>query len=292
VYAGGDMVRGPAIVIQACADGRKAAKTICQQLGIDCVHPSVSSTSLTAEDVVAVKRARAIKVPQNHEGQLPITHRSNFDLVEQTFTEEQARAEAARCLQCSTFCDKCVEVCPNRANYTYYIEPITLTLPQIACEGGQAVLQGHEEFHLGQKRQILHLDDFCNECGNCTSFCVHQGKPYLDKPRFFLNEADYQKESDNAFYLEGNTLRRREEGHESKLTLSEETITFEDQLLNIKFSPDFNVKQIELKCVFQGVRSLKATAEMAVVLKGIQTSLTFILAGATKQSTKREGLLF
>ena len=34
VYAGGDVTRGPAIIIQACADGRRAAEAICEQLGI------------------------------------------------------------------------------------------------------------------------------------------------------------------------------------------------------------------------------------------------------------------
>ncbi len=27
-----------------------------------------------------------------------------------------------RCVQCTTFCDKCVEVCPNRANYTFLMQ--------------------------------------------------------------------------------------------------------------------------------------------------------------------------
>jgi pyruvate/2-oxoglutarate dehydrogenase complex dihydrolipoamide dehydrogenase (E3) component len=34
VYAGGDAVRGPAIIIEACADGRRAAEAICERLGL------------------------------------------------------------------------------------------------------------------------------------------------------------------------------------------------------------------------------------------------------------------
>ncbi|MBU1049684.1 putative selenate reductase subunit YgfK, partial [Candidatus Bipolaricaulota bacterium] len=34
VYAGGDITRGPAIIIAACADGRRAAATICEQLNV------------------------------------------------------------------------------------------------------------------------------------------------------------------------------------------------------------------------------------------------------------------
>lgn len=279
VYAGGDAVRGPAIVIQACADGRRAAEAICKQFGVDFTQPPARPEALTEEDILAVKRARTMKVPQQQEGKLPVAERKGFALVEQTFTEEQARAEAARCLQCSTFCDKCVEVCPNRANYTYQIESMSITLPQLACENGKGVVKGQEVFTVGQKRQILHLDDFCNECGNCASFCVHQGKPYIDKPRFFLKEADYQKETDNAFYLEGNTIRRREGGQESRLTVDKDSVTFENQHLSLQLSPDFSVKAVELKEPFAGVQSLKTAAEMAVVLKGIQNSLGFMLAG-------------
>jgi len=39
----------------------------------------------------------------------------------------------------------------------------------------------------GAAAQILHVDDFCNECDNCQTFCVHHGKPYVDKPRLFLD---------------------------------------------------------------------------------------------------------
>ncbi len=34
VYAGGDAARGPAIIIEACADGRRAAEAICREFGI------------------------------------------------------------------------------------------------------------------------------------------------------------------------------------------------------------------------------------------------------------------
>ena len=49
--------------------------------------------------------------------------RSGFDLVERILTEATARSEAKRCLQCTSHCDKCVEVCPNRANVTYAALP-------------------------------------------------------------------------------------------------------------------------------------------------------------------------
>ena len=42
-----------------------------------------------------------------------------------------------------------------------------------------------------QKAQIANLADFCNECGNCDTFCPEVGGPYIEKPRFFFNEKAY-----------------------------------------------------------------------------------------------------
>jgi putative selenate reductase len=282
VYAGGDVTRGPAIIIQACEDGRRAATAICHQFGVDFsllpgegaspAHPA----HLTEEDILKVKGARARKVEANEPDLLPVGQRAGFDLVELTLSEEAAHAEAARCLQCSTFCDKCVEVCPNRANYTYLVEPVSWTLPRLACQDGALAAVGDEPFAVQQTRQIIHVDDFCNECGNCATFCVHEGEPYTEKPRLFLQESDFQLEADNAFHIEGSTIRRREQGHESQLSLQNGMLVFENARMRISLSPTFVIKEMALKEPFDGAVSLRDAAEMAVILEGVTTSLPFL----------------
>jgi putative selenate reductase len=281
-YAGGDVVRGPSTIIEAIADGRRAAEAICQELGIETVPPSVVLPRLSEEEMVSLKRTRARKELQNRAAMLPVEQRGGFDLVEETLTEEAALAEAVRCMQCSTLCDKCVEVCPNRANYTFAISPVVLSLPKISCQQGKLMAKGEEVFRLDQARQIIHIDDFCNECGNCETFCVHDGKPYLDKPRLFLKEKDFELEDDNAFRIErsakGWTIRRRETGKESRLSVengSDEAL-FENDLLKIRIFSDFQIKAMEMKKDFQGQFSLAGPAEMYVILKGLSTSLSFL----------------
>ncbi len=61
------------------------------------------------------------------------------------------------------FACRCVEVCPNRANFA---------LPRAPADSSQAI-------------QILHIDALCNECGNCGVFCPYEGEPYRDKPTLF-----------------------------------------------------------------------------------------------------------
>jgi len=276
VYAGGDVVEGPDSIIAACADGLRAAKAICAELGVPFERPPSRPAKLSEEEILQVKRERARRVTQYKPETIPPAQRSGFELIESTLTEEAARAEALRCVQCTTFCDKCVEVCPNRANFTYFISPVNLTLPQLSCKDSELVTTGEETFHVEQTRQIVNLDDFCNECGNCATFCVHDGKPFAEKPNLFLQERDFQREDDNAFYIEGNTIRRREGGNESRLSLDGDEITFENASLTISLSPDFELRRMELKEPFEGTFSLKEAAEMALILKGVTASLPFL----------------
>ena len=153
----------------------------------------------------------------------------------------------ARRFQCSTFCDKCVEVCPNRANYPYDVEPVHWTLPVLACRDGTLAITGEECFEVNQPQQILHVDDFCNECGNSATFCVHHGKPYTHNPRPLLQEADLEREDDNAFYVQRETIRRRERGQETRLTMQGGALVFENTLVRLNLSPQFAVQQMALK---------------------------------------------
>ena len=283
VYAGGDAVRGPATIVEACADGRRAAEAICQQLGLPFEQPSVQLPVLSEEEIAQVKRVRARKAAQHEGAMLPPDQRGGFGLVEATLTEEAALAEAARCLQCSILCDKCVEVCPNRANYAFLVEPVSLTLPTVSCRQGRLAVTGGEVFQVEQARQIIHVDDFCNECGNCETFCVHHGKPYLDKPRLFLREDDFELEDDNAFYVErvakGWAIRRREGGKEARLSVENggDEVNFESDLLGMRISStDFQIKAMEMKKDFRGEFSLAGAAEMYVILKGLSTALSFL----------------
>ncbi len=276
IYAGGDVVVGPDSIIAACADGLRAAEAICAEFGIQFDYPLSCPAKLSEEEILQVKRERARRVAQYKPEMIPPAQRSGLELIESTLTEEAAKAEALRCVQCTTFCDKCVEVCPNRANFTFFISPVNLTLPLLCCKNGKLAATGEESFRVEQTRQIFNLDDFCNECGNCTTFCVHDGQPYVDKPNLFLQESDFQLEDNNAFYIEGNTIRRREGGRESRLSLDGDEITYENTLLTISLSPDFEIRRMELKEPFAGTISLKEAAEMALILKETTASLPFL----------------
>jgi len=247
---------------------------------------SFQGITLSGDDISNVKRVRARREVQRRPEMLPVDRRGAFDLVQRTLTESDARREAERCLQCSTLCDKCVEVCPNRANYTYAVSPLNVTLPRILCQDAKLTVAGEERFAVEQVRQIIHVDEFCNECGNCATFCVHEGEPYREKPRLFLTASGFHAEADNAFYVEeddkGWTIKRREDGKESWLSVAggAEEMVFENDRLRVTLSPsDFSVQTMELKQDLPGVQSLVGMAEMYVILKGITASLPFLPFG-------------
>jgi putative selenate reductase len=277
VFAGGDVVVEPGSIISACADGRAAAEAICAHLGVPFEEPPWRRPSLSEDDIVEIKRVRARRIPAARPAMLPVGWRGGFSLIESTLGDAEARAEALRCVQCSAFCDKCVEVCPNRANYTFTVAPIHWTLPLLAVADGRVHVVGREAFRIEQDRQILHVDDFCNECDNCQTFCVHRGRPYVDKPRLFLDAAPFGAEWDNAFRIEGVTVRRREQGVESSLTVGRAGWTYDDGVVRVELADDWRVIEAAARSLWAGKRSLKPAAEMAVLYDGITKTLPFLL---------------
>jgi len=274
VYGGGDAARGPATVIEAVADGRRAALAILKKLGLP--FPELSAIA-SPQSYLELKRKKARKAMPFGPEVLPPRKRKGFAVVELPFDPEKARLGAERCLQCQTLCDKCVEVCPNRANLPYLIRTGTFKIPILAVEAGNLRIVAMEELSIIQERQILHLDDLCNDCGDCATFCVHEGKPYQDKPRLFFDPASYGQEERNAFFLKAGEIRRREDGKEMALRRTGTGFLFSDEEVEVTLGPDLSVQGIVLKRAFSGRKSLRYALEMALILEGISRSLPGLL---------------
>jgi putative selenate reductase len=82
-------------------------------------------------------------------------------------------------------CDKCLPACPNDANFVIEVAPIAREYESYRAEGGRAVPVPGGRLEVRERRQIATFQDFCNDCGNCDTFCPEDGGPYLEKPRFF-----------------------------------------------------------------------------------------------------------
>ncbi len=180
VFAGGDVANdGPATIVKAAAAGKAIAKSILH-------NNTVPDTQLTSDNRVSgtqllldpeMLRRRSHRVRRVRAPHTSLDDRQNFKEVMLTYSDEQARAEASRCLDCHTYCSICVGVCPNLALFTYQTD------------------------RRAQPYQVAVLADLCNECGNCTTFCPTSGAPYRDKPRLYLHRADFEEQQDNAFMI-------------------------------------------------------------------------------------------
>jgi len=281
VFAGGDVARGPEIIITACADGRRAAQGICDVLGVPFVERQ-SLPDVPTSDVAVLKTNRARRVAPEAPDMLPAERRSGFDRVESTLSADAAAAEASRCLQCRTLCDKCVEVCPNRANIPITVPPYEATLPVYRVQGGEVSAVETEQVAIHQPRQIIHVDDLCNECGNCATFCVHEGRPYSDKPRLFLSREAFEREDGNAYYIEDRTLYSRRPAGDARLTLHDTDMLYEDAHVRVHFDHALEQWQVESLAETEERVSLRHAVEMATLAKGVTGSAPWLLAAKIK----------
>jgi putative selenate reductase len=218
LFAGGDVVHGPASIIKAIADGRAVAEAIALRHGVQ-PEPEPWLDKGTAATALMEKKAflsAGQRVPV-----LPLAEREGFREVNQSFTPETAALEAGRCLDCDDLCSLCVTVCPNRANHAYTMEPLRLDLPVLVQRGGRLVQEGTRPFVVDQTVQTLNVGDFCNECGNCTTFCPTAGAPYRDKPRFWIDREGFREAKGDAFRMErkagGLVIEARLDGREHRL---------------------------------------------------------------------------
>lgn len=97
LYAGGEASRGPLSIIGAVQEGRKAASSIDAYLGGDGVlaaDPGRPGEPAIGRDEGFSHRSRVQPLSADPEAA------ASFSQIELVYTEEQARAEASRCLQC------------------------------------------------------------------------------------------------------------------------------------------------------------------------------------------------
>jgi heterodisulfide reductase subunit A-like polyferredoxin len=124
IFAGGDVARGPWILIQAIADGRRGALSIDRYLRkVPFLTPReqipLPVVDLSREEIdQMIEEDKVDLSPRTKVPELPEEVRvRDFREVELVLTEEQAKQEALRCLSCGicSECHLCVMVCKREA---------------------------------------------------------------------------------------------------------------------------------------------------------------------------------
>jgi putative selenate reductase len=273
VFMGGDALRGASTAINAIGDGRKVAQTIIDREGIDfCTRPE---NLREPKNPVWHATKRACKEPSVLVEELPLDQRKTFTLVSNTLSKPDVMTEAARCLLCDEYCSICATVCPNLANVTYKVEPVRYMVQEATLlSDGKASIKTAGVFDISQPYQILNIANFCNECGNCNTFCPSTGAPYKEKPKVYLTRRSFDENPDGFYFEERDQkklLYRKISGCLSVLTEFQDEFQFEGCSVTAKLDKrSMTIKTIELGDAAPAVFSTREVLEMRTIMSGVE----------------------
>ncbi len=121
VFAGGDAVSGPSMIVTSIGQGKRAAFSIDHFLRGETMVPGEFDFRIPEADKVSIaSRSRALGTVRepSHLTRTPAAERiQSFDEYEGTLDEAAARSSANRCLDCGgcSDCRECVAACPADA---------------------------------------------------------------------------------------------------------------------------------------------------------------------------------
>jgi putative selenate reductase len=268
VFAGGDAVRGASTLIEAIADGKKVAESI-RRRALK-VYRIQASSSGKASDLATLQQRRARREFGTQLPEIGFDRRAGFDLVIETMDDATAQNEAARCLQCDELCNVCVTVCPNRANIGFTLEPTAFKIQQARPLDSGAEITDFETVHVEQRYQVLNIGDYCNECGNCTTFCPTSGAPYLDKARFHVTTESFTASQRGYYFTADNRLVCKQNDHDASLEITSDGYIYEDETVRATLGKDYSAQNVVFKGTATDPVDLRHAAEMAVLCQAVR----------------------
>jgi formate dehydrogenase major subunit len=190
LFAGGDFYRGPQTVIQAVADGRRAALSIHQYLSGQTLHPEAPPFNVSKGPLAMVDPANFEGIPRQvrqERPRQPLPDRLlDFREIEGPLSEEEARREAERCLSCG-----CLDAfnCRLRSYSAFYqLDPARVPSP------------AQRMYPLKTGHPFIEIDP--NKCIVCRQ-CVHGCSDYQVQYAFDLEEIPASSESGPPMYVPG-----------------------------------------------------------------------------------------
>jgi len=171
VYAGGDVAFGPRIIIDAVADGQKAAQSIDAYLQKEIrIRTHWTSTKIDHQMTDYFDLTLRQKPPV-----MDIGRRTGIGEVETPYSEEQALKESLRCYKCNIntifsstkciLCGGCVDVCPESCFMLIDIQQIR------ADEKLKKVIRARYGTVQPVGSAIIKDEERCTRCGLCVKRC-------------------------------------------------------------------------------------------------------------------------
>jgi heterodisulfide reductase subunit A len=157
VFAGGDVVSGPASIVEAVGQGKRAAFYINRYLRGESLAGVTFDNRLPMVDKTeVVARGRISKRDRILTAELPVDERvTSFAEIEGTLSEEEARANANRCLDCAgcSECHECISACPADAiNFDQRMEQHAADVKSVILSTGIKLFDPHGKPEYGYGR--------------------------------------------------------------------------------------------------------------------------------------------
>ncbi|MGZ5441054.1 MAG: FAD-dependent oxidoreductase [Thermoanaerobaculia bacterium] len=176
IFAAGDAVTGPATVVEAIGAGHRAAESIRHFLeeGRAAIREQKPERRAPIEYELADPepvRSERIRVPLVHDG---------WGEVERAFTEEEAVAEARRCLRCGP-CGECRSCAPSCTRRHVVVDELLLRVPASIATAlpARAVLDEREVTAIPVRCSVD--DERCRVCGRCAEVCPFHALRIVDE---------------------------------------------------------------------------------------------------------------
>jgi formate dehydrogenase beta subunit len=175
VYAGGDVAFGPRNLIDAVANGKRAARSIHEYLA---AQDARIESHLDIETLVTSRYRMAAgfeRFDREPPPTLDLGRRTGITEVEVGYDAEAARVQAARCLVCHVqtiydpercvLCNRCVDVCPE-----YCLAFVPFDELEIA-PAERAAVEARAEANGLPLAALVKDDERCIRCGLCAIRC-------------------------------------------------------------------------------------------------------------------------
>jgi heterodisulfide reductase subunit A-like polyferredoxin len=163
VFAGGDVVTGPSLIVSAIGQGKRAAFFIDRYLAgqdLKAVPFETKMPVLAKEEVIGRQKAHSRLEPVEIRGLPPAERAKDFREIESPLSEAEARYCASRCLDCGlcSECHRCLAACPADAiDLSMRAEEETLTAASIVLSTGFRLFEPEkkQEYGAGRFKNVI-----------------------------------------------------------------------------------------------------------------------------------------
>lgn len=188
IFAGGDVVLGPRLFIDAIATGQQAARSI-----HDLLRGTTTTTKIRSRWEPATYamgeawETRMRRLPNSRAPRAEEIARAGNELVEENYSAAEARSQAERCLRCDVqtcfegekciACNGCVDVCPDDCLHLVGLAQVAAN-PEMAALAKRQLgisaqeLSAYTPVELNRMGAVMLKDETaCIRCSMCATRC-------------------------------------------------------------------------------------------------------------------------